>query len=117
MSRSSSILLAGLVFVAGCTTGTEPRTNAVQINVGKLLNARVVTTQADGWLQKADHSLNHGSDSVLITRSAMEVAKSGRLNPLPDSGFFAANAEHPEVQLAYGIVGGGPQVHQSANKT
>jgi len=117
MSRSSSIFLAGLALVAGCTTGTGPRNNAVQINLGKLLNTRVVTTQAGGRLQLADHSLNHGWDSVLITQSAMEVAKSGKLNPLDDSGFFPANNEHPEVQLAYGTVGGGPQVHQSTNRT
>ncbi|MDR3458041.1 MAG: hypothetical protein P4N60_11385 [Verrucomicrobiae bacterium] len=97
------------------TRDTKP--SVVQIDLGKLLNARVVTTQADGRLQLADHSLNHGFDSVLITRSAMEVAKSGKLNPLPDSGSFAANQEHPDVQLPYGTAGGGPQVHQSTNKT
>ncbi len=41
----------------------------------------------------------------------------GKLNPLPDSGFFAANNQHPDVQLPYGIVGSGPQVHQSTEKT
>ena len=28
-----------------------------------------------------------------------------------------ANQDHPEVQLPYGMVGGGPQVHQSTNRT
>ena len=36
---------------------------------------------------------------------------------MPDSGFFPANANHPDVQLPYGTAGGGPQVHQSPDKT
>jgi hypothetical protein len=89
----------------------------VQVNIGKLLNTRVVTTEAKGQLQLADHSLDRGRDSVLITRSAMEVAQSGQLNPLLDPGFFPANAEHPDVQLPYGVAGAGPQVHQSTDRT
>ena len=99
----------------GLTAATKP--SAVQIGLGELLNARVVTTQADGRLQLADHSLDRGHDSVLITKSGADISQAGKLNPLPDSGFFAANAEHPDVQLPYGTAGGGPQVHQSAVKT
>ena len=99
----------------GLTVATKP--SAVQIDLGNLLNARVVTTQADGRLQLADHSLDRGHDSVLITKSGAEISQAGKLNPLPDSGFFAANDEHPDVQLPYGTAGGGPQVHQSADKT
>jgi len=68
-------------------------------------------------MRMADHSLDRGDSSVLITKSATEVAEAGKLKPLPDSGFFAANKEHPGVQLPYGTVGGGPQVHQSPDKT
>ena len=63
------------------------------------------------------HSLDRGRDSVLITKSGAELSQAGNLNPLPDSGFFAANDEHPDVQLPYGTAGDGPQVHQSADKT
>ena len=52
-----------------------------------------------------------------FTKSGAALSKAGKLNPLPDSGFFAANDEHPDVQLAYGTAGGGPQVHQSTAKT
>jgi len=86
---------------------------AVQIDLGPLLNARVVFTQKDGRLQPADHSLDRGDSSVLITKSAAVISKAGQLNPLPDSGFFAANREHPDVQLAYGTAGDGPQVYQT----
>jgi hypothetical protein len=108
----AGILTAGC---SGLSVATKP--SVVQIDLGKLLNARVVTTQADGRLQLADHSLDRGDTSVLITQSAAEVAKAGKLNALPDSGFFAANDEHPDVQLPYGTAGGGPQVHQSVDKT
>ena len=50
--------------------------SAVQINLGDLLNARVVTTQVDGRLQLADHSLDRGHDSVLITKSVRPSARS-----------------------------------------
>lgn len=65
----------------------------------------------------ADHSLDRGDSSVLITKLAAEVSQAGKLNPLPDSGFFAANKEHPDVQLPYATVDNGPQVHQSPDKT
>jgi hypothetical protein len=106
------------IFLNGCCTSTcSQMPKAVQINISCLLNARVVFTEQAGRLQPADHSLDRGNASVLITESAAKLAKSGELNSLPDSGFFAANAEHPDVQLAYGIVGGEPQVHQSTDKT
>jgi len=106
------------IFLNGCCTSTSSETpKAVQINISSLLNARVVFTEHAVRLQPADHSLDRGNASVLITESAAKLAQSGELNSLPDSGFFAANAEHPDVQLPYGIVGGEPQVHQSVEKT
>jgi hypothetical protein len=108
---------AGILATGCCGLSVATKPSAVQIDLGNLLNARVVTTQAAGRLQLADHSLDRGHDSVLITQSGAELSKAGRLNPLPDSGFFAANDEHPDVQLAYGTAGGGPQVHQSTAKT
>jgi len=108
---------AGILATGCCALTEATKPSAVQIDLGNLLNARVVTTQADGRLQLADHSLDRGHDSVLITKTGAEVSQAGQLNPLPDSGFFAANDVHPDVQLPYGTVGDGPQVHQSADKT
>lgn len=106
------------VLLTGCCAATDSaKPSAVQIDLGKLLNARVVFTQKDGQLQMADHSLDRGDSSVLITKSAAEISEAGKLNPLPDSGFFAANTNHPDVQLPYATVGDGPQVHQSPGKT
>jgi hypothetical protein len=111
--------LAGVfwVLLTGSCAADSTKPAAVQIELGKLLNARVVFTQNDGHLQAADHSLDRGDSSVLITKSTAQLSEAGKLNPLPDSGFFPANANHPDVQLPYGTAGGGPQVHQSPEKT
>jgi hypothetical protein len=119
LSRSAvlTVLLAGIL-TNGLATETSPgKSGAVQVDLGNLLNARVVFTQEAGRLQPADHGLDRGDTSILITRSAAQVSAASKLNPLPDSGFFAANANHPDVQLPYGTAGGGPQVHQSAEMT
>jgi hypothetical protein len=115
----SGILAAALsVWLAGCSSvSNAPKSPAVQIDLGKLLNDRVILTQKDGQLQMANNSLDHETSSFLITKSAMEISQAGKLNPLSDSGFFAANTNHPDVQLPYGIVGGGPQVHRSPART
>ena len=112
LAMFACILSVQYTVLAGST-----RPTAVQIDLGSLLNARVVFTQKDGRLQPADHSLDRGDSSVLITKSAAVISKAGQLNPLPDSGFFAANREHPDVQLAYGIAGDGPQVYQTTATT
>lgn len=116
--HSSALLaLACLLLTGGCAMFGPAKPSAVQVDLGKLLNARVVITQKDGQLQLSDCALDRGDTSILITKSAAEVSQAGKLNPLPDSGFFAANAQHPDVQLPYGIVGGGPQVHRSPDST
>ena len=106
------------LLLAGCSAIPHlGRQSAVQIDLGRLLDARVVITQADGRLQMADYSLDRGDSSVLITKSAAEISKAGQLNPLPDAGFFGANKQHPAVQLPYGLAGGGPQVHRSPDRS
>jgi hypothetical protein len=108
--------VSGLL-TAGCALTHRGEPSAVQVDLGKLLDARVVITQADGHLQMADYSLDRGDSSVLITQSAAKISQAGRLNPLPDSGFFAANEQHPDVQLPYALAGSGPQVHRSPDKS
>ena len=118
--KPHQLALAGvfsLLFIGCYAVADSVKPAVVQIDLGKLLNARVVFTQRDGQLQMADHSLDRGDSSVLITKSAAEVSAAGKLNPLPDSGFFAPNTNHPDVRLPYGKVDGGPQVHQSPDKT
>lgn len=116
-----TILLAAacmvILLAAGCATTPRGESSAVQIDLGKLLDARVVITQTAGQLQLADYSLDRGDSSVLITQSAAKISQAGQLNPLPDSGFFAANNQHPDVQLRYGLAGSGPQVHRSPDRS
>ncbi len=113
------ILAAALgIWSTGCSSvASAPKSSVVQVDLGKLLNDRVIITQKDGRLQMADNSVDHETSSFLITKSAAEISQAGKLNPLPDSGFFAANTNHPDVQLPYGIVGGGPQVRRSPDRT
>ena len=118
----ASFFLGMLAVAFGILTGCSsvsgpPKSLAVQVDLGKLLNDRVIITQKDGRLQMANHSLDHETSSFLITKSAAEISEAGKLNPLPDSGVFAANAEHPDVQLPYGTAGSGPQVHRSPDRT
>jgi hypothetical protein len=117
LNPSALLGLFCILLTGGCAVVAPVKPSAVQVDLGKLLNARVVITQEDGRLQMADYALDRGDTSILITKSVAEVSGAGKLNPLPDSGFFAANAEHPDVQLPYGIVGGGPQAHRSPDKT
>jgi hypothetical protein len=108
--------LAILLLTAVGAVAQSASPAAVQVDISKLLNARVVVTQQDGRLQPSDHGLDFG-ESILITKSAAEVAKAGKLIPLPDSDLFAANERHPEVKLHYAQADSGPQVHRCADRT
>jgi len=95
---------------------TRAHSATVQVNLEKLLNARVIITQRQGQLQLMDHTLDHGY-SILITKTAADVSKAGRLNALQDSGLFPANDRHPEVRLNYADGDGGPQVCRMSAQT
>jgi hypothetical protein len=114
------LLAAACVFIlsaVGCATSHHGESSTVQVDLGKLLDARVVITETAGQLQMADYSLDRGDSSVLITQSAAKISHAGQLNTVPDSGFFAANEQHPDVQLPYALAGSGPQVHRSPDRS
>jgi hypothetical protein len=117
LNPSALLGLACVLLTGGCAMFGPSRPSTVQVDLGKLLNAHVVITQKDGQLQMSDAGLDRSDGSILITKSAAEVSHAGKLNPLPDSGFFPANADHPDVQLPYGTAGAGPQVHRSPDAT
>lgn len=115
------VLLAGLLIAKSAPAsppGTQPATQpaGVQVDISKLLNARVVITEKDGALQLADHALDHGN-SILITAAAARLTSAGKLNPLSDSGVFPADDAHPDVRLPYAAAGDGPQVHRCDART
>jgi hypothetical protein len=110
---SFGVLLTGFLLIQRATAeppATQPA--AMQVDISKLLNARVVITEKNGTLQLSDHALDHGN-SILITAAAARVSDAGNLNPLSDSGLFPATDTHPDVQLPYAAAGDGPQVWRS----
>ena len=111
----TTLCIALLMAVVAAAQPASPM--AVQVDISKLLNARVVITQRDGHLQLVDTNGLDFGHSILLTKTAAEVAGAGKLTPLPDSDLFAANDRHPEVKLHYAQAGGGPQVYRSAQKT
>ncbi len=74
-------------------------TGVIQVDVSKLLNARVVTTCRDGKVV----AMRDGIDvsAGLITKAAAIALGSKDEHTLPDDGIFPANGEHPEVILHY----------------
>ena len=113
-SRPSLVgLLATLVFILAALPATAA---TLQIDLGPLLNARVVTTLSDGRLVPWTDALdNAGSGEA--TRSA--ALRMGDANPraLPDDGSFAATARHPRVRLHFSDARDtGDQVHRSVGR-
>ncbi len=84
----------------------------VQVDISKLLNARVVTTLTGGQLVPFQFEVDGGGG--LMTKAAAAAAGSDNPNTLPDDGVFPATADHPEVVLHYSNADGtGYQVHRS----
>ncbi|MEB3316775.1 MAG: FG-GAP-like repeat-containing protein [Cyanobacteriota bacterium] len=79
--------------------GADPST-VVPLNVSSVLLSDGIINRVDGVRDNTQDSLD-GSGFVLITQT--EAEQSGLLTPvgLPDDGFFAENAFHPNIQLPY----------------
>lgn len=109
MAANNFVSNAFFAFLLAGSCAAADSDQIVQVNLDKLLNARVIITQKEGQLQLADHALDTGN-SILITKTAAEASKAGQLNPLPSSSLIAADARHPKVQLHYADGDAGPQV-------
>lgn len=109
MAANTFLSNAFFAFLLVGSSAAADSDQIVQVNLDKLLNARVIITQKEGQLQLADHALDTGN-SILITKTAAEVSKAGQLNPLPSSSLIAADARHPNVKLHYADGDAGPQV-------
>jgi len=112
------ILLAAVVVASGfsmlrAADANEPP--AVQVDVGSLFNARVVTTFSDGKVVPFGANLDGWGGA--ITKSAVEALGSKNPFSLPDDGKFPANGDHPDVVLSYAKAGGSDnQVHRSGGE-
>jgi hypothetical protein len=85
----------------------------VQIALGPLLNARIVTTLTAGRLVPWRDALD-GVTSGEATRAAALRIGQPFARALPDDGVFPATDQHPEVRLAFSNAeGGADQVRRS----
>ena len=91
---------AGLsVFAATLNAST------VQLDYTPILNARPVSVVSHGKLVPWSVGIDGGGKADgFATVSAARVHGDRALHALPDDGKFAANSDHPLVQLPYGQV-------------
>jgi len=107
---STGVVSVNLVTVSSLHAGTSPAA-AVQVDVGSILNARVVTTLVDGKVVPLRAGVDAGAG--LITKGAAVALGGIPEHTLPDDGRFPATADHPAVVLPYGAAGSGNQVRRS----
>lgn len=97
-------------FCSGGACVSESFTATVQLDVSSILDSDVVvnesTTGGAGVLDSTQNSMD-STEFCLITDSAAKILLGTAGNGLPDDGFFAANAYHPDVQLPYATSGDG----------
>jgi len=93
---------AANLLCAADTPAASADTNApqaVQVDVSKLLNARVVTTLTDGKVVPLQINID-GAGGV-ATQAAATSLNGKAETAVPDDGTFPANADHPEVVLHF----------------
>jgi hypothetical protein len=96
------VFFAVTLLRAADTSAAPADTNApqaVQVDVSKLLNARVVTTLTGGKVVPLQISID-GVGGV-ATRAAATFLNGKAETAVPDDGTFPANADHPEVALHF----------------
>ncbi len=72
---------------------------ALQIDVSKLLNARVVTTFTDGKV--VPFGMNIDGAGGVATKAASDAIPADNDHTVPDDGKFPANADHPDIVLHF----------------
>jgi len=101
-------------FVAVCFAtgfGVHADPTPTQVDVSTILNARVVTTFSGGQVVPLQIDLD-GAGGV-ATAAAVAALGSGNPHSVPDDGKFAANGDHPEVDLHFSNADGtGMQVRR-----
>ncbi len=86
----------------------------LQIDVSKVLNARVVTTLTEGKVVPFDQGVDDYGG--VATRQAAVAMKNASAPSVPDDGKFPAAGTHPEVTLHFSNDDGkNPQVRRSAS--
>ncbi|MEG4172284.1 DUF4347 domain-containing protein, partial [Microcoleus sp. S13_D1] len=73
---------------------------AVQFNLTSVFDSDVISNYTGGFSDSTQNGLST-LNQTLITQSFATFKNAATGNGLPDNGFFAANAYHPDVQLGY----------------
>jgi hypothetical protein len=99
MSFRSLIIISTAII---CCCFTPQKSKVIQIDISYLLNARPVTTLTNGklisWTKGID---GNGDGDGYLTHSAAEFNGDKDAHALPDNAVFAANAQHPQIELHY----------------
>ncbi|SHN08095.1 hypothetical protein [Mucilaginibacter sp. OK098] len=81
---------------------SDQNNKIVQFDIGKILNARPVTTLTNNKLTTWTKGIDGGgSGDGYLTLSAALFNGNKQPHALPDDALFAANDSHPEIQLHY----------------
>jgi hypothetical protein len=97
---------------APAPTAVSNSATAVQVDVSKVLNARVVTTLSNGQLVPLQIDID-GAGGV-ATAGAVTAMGSDNPHSVPDDGKFPANGDHPDIVLNFSNADGtGNQVRRS----
>jgi hypothetical protein len=92
---------------AGTTDGGYTSTNPLQVDLSSIFNAdTVANSSAQGKSYPPLVSMD-GSGYDYMSE-AVAVANGDTNAGIPDDGFYAADADHPDVQLAFSDLGVGP---------
>ncbi|MEO3405351.1 hypothetical protein AAFN85_15685 [Mucilaginibacter sp. CAU 1740] len=109
-----------LILFWGCLlcallANAQYKDKTIQINIDKLLNARPVTTAANGKLQSWTTGIDGGGkgDGYLTTAAAI-INGDKNAYALPDDPLVSGNAKHPAILLHYKNGDGGNQTRNIA---
>jgi hypothetical protein len=102
------VLLAGL-----CASASFAHAGTVQLNLAPVYNIDGVANIGDTTQSPLDQP-NAGGNFVYLTQSLATSMVGASGNGLNDSGLYAANGFHPDIQLGYGLNPNGNNVLQFA---
>lgn len=95
-------------------TSLSVQATPIQFDVRDLFNADVVVNYHndtfDSTQDPIDAGNNEGGNFCFLTESAAKQFDPPSPNGLPDNGFFSANEDHPDVQLAFNNDDNNPNV-------
>lgn len=102
MKQIFVVFISGLLLLSFASAAVQKKVKVIQINLYKQMNARSVTTLADGklitWTKGID---GNGEADGYLTRSAAIFKGDKDTKALPDNPLIPANDKHPEVLLHY----------------